>query len=426
MHKCDVVVLGAGISGLTAARNLAQAGVNTAIVEARDRVGGRIFTNHDGSLPVPVELGAEFIHGRPRSLWEVIDAAGLATWELEGSSGCYQNGRLSDCTLEESSKILEEIEDYRGADISFSQYLSGRQDGAEASWASSYVEGFNAADQAVIGVASLAKQQEAEDAIEGHRLFRIMKGYDQLPEFLLKGFHDAGGLLFTNVEAKEIRWRKGDVTIDCIRTPGSAERITARAAIITLPLGVLQADQVRIDPHPHQIFFHLRRLAFGNVHRITLVFDECFWNEGREEAISFLFSLDSMPPTWWTPSPIRAPVITGWVGGPKAEDRRLDSESLLREQSLATLAQLFSTDVGRLRAKLQRCFTHNWRKDRHTCGAYTYIPAGALDAPLHLTRPVDDTLFFAGEHTDTTGHWGTVHGALNSGLRVARDVAARF
>jgi monoamine oxidase len=65
---------------------------------------------------------------------------------------------------------------------------------------------------------------------------------------------------------------------------------------------------------------------------------------------------------------------------------------------------------------------HDWQADPFARGAYSYVPAGAADASLHLSYPVDGTLFFAGEHTDTSGHWGTVHAALRSGLRAAEQL----
>lgn len=430
VNKCDVVILGAGIAGLTAARNLAKAGAKVALVEARDRVGGRIFTHHDRSLPVPIELGAEFIHGRPPALWEAIDAAGLETWELEGSACCYENGSLGECAFDNRLNVIESLKDYRGADISFKDYLERQNIGVESAWASSYVEGFNAADQTVIGVLSLAKQQEAEDNIEGSTIFRIKAGYDELPQFLLNGFLAAGGVLYKNAEAREIRWRKGEVAVTCTGAVGaSSDVVAARAAVITIPLGVLMANSIRFDPHPDAAFFHLRRLAVGNARRVTLVFDDCVWSrkcssqDQEREGFSFLFSLDDRPSTWWTTSPLLSPVITGWMGGPKAEDKRFDDESFLTEQCVATIGKLLSFDA---RSRLRRGYTHNWRQDPYACGAYSYIPAGAMDAPQHVAQPVANTLFFAGEHTDLTGNWGTVHGAQSSGIRVARDVAGSF
>ena len=84
--NCDVIVLGAGIAGLTAARQLAQSGLRVRVIEARDRVGGRIFTQHIGAENV--ELGAEFVHGKPPILWSLMEEAGLQADELKGKHFC--------------------------------------------------------------------------------------------------------------------------------------------------------------------------------------------------------------------------------------------------------------------------------------------------------------------------------------------------
>src|ERR1700730_19155735 len=91
----DVVVIGAGMAGLTAARALAEAGLKVLVVEAQDRIGGRIWTRHVGEEAI--ELGAEFIHGRPPELWALIDEAGLETYERGGSQGCFDDAALRDC-----------------------------------------------------------------------------------------------------------------------------------------------------------------------------------------------------------------------------------------------------------------------------------------------------------------------------------------
>ena len=85
------------------------------------------------------------------------------------------------------------------------------------------------------------------------------------------------------------------------------------------------------------------------------------------------------------------------------------------------LARIFSLPIAYLRGQLIGCATHDWQTDPWTCGAYSYVPAGALETVLKLATPVADTLYFAGEHTDVTGHWGTVHAAMRSGIRAARQ-----
>ena len=127
----DVVVIGAGMAGLTAARVLAEAGLKVLVFEAQDRIGGRILTRHIGDEAI--ELGAEFIHGRPAELWALIDEAGLETYERGGARLCFEDGALSDCggEMDEIFDPLEALKDYTGPDMSFAAYLDRRADPGE-------------------------------------------------------------------------------------------------------------------------------------------------------------------------------------------------------------------------------------------------------------------------------------------------------
>src|SRR6202789_4454936 len=102
--KDDVVVIGAGMAGLTAARALAEAGLKVLVIEAEDRIGGRILTRHVGEEAI--ELGAEFVHGRPPELWALIDEAGLETYERDGAQVCFEDGALGDLGSE-SEDVFE-------------------------------------------------------------------------------------------------------------------------------------------------------------------------------------------------------------------------------------------------------------------------------------------------------------------------------
>ena len=136
--------------------------------------------------------------------------------------------------------------------------------------------------------------------------------------------------------------------------------------------------------------------------------------------MSFLFADEGLPRVWWTPSPHAVPQMTGWVGGPKVLGVRSDED--FAQTGLRSLAKMFRMTENELRALLIGWYTHDWQRDPLSLGAYSYAPKGALHASDAMAEPVDGTLFFAGEHTDTTGHWGTVHGALRSGLRAAEQV----
>ena len=163
----------------------------------------------------------------------------------------------------------------------------------------------------------------------------------------------------------------------------------------------------------------------GNARRFTLVFREPFWKHLQPadlRELSFLLSFSSMPPVWWTPHPAPGNTLTGWVGGPRSAALANLTPDQLAEVACKTLAQIFSLDPADIRDQLIACHTHDWQHDALSLGAYSYIAAGALDACSKMTLPADDTLYFAGEHTDTTGHWGTVHAAIRSGLRAAQQI----
>ena len=127
-------------------------------------------------------------------------------------------------------------------------------------------------------------------------------------------------------------------------------------------------------------------------------------------------------PTWWTQFPLQAPVITGWAGGTRADKLSLESEDSLLDHALESLSHIFVTPKGFLEKSLEEFYTHNWHEDSFTAGAYSYIPVGGVEAQSELARPLDDTLFFAGEATNDQGHHATVHGAIATGFRAAREM----
>jgi monoamine oxidase len=118
----------------------------------------------------------------------------------------------------------------------------------------------------------------------------------------------------------------------------------------------------------------------------------------------------------------RAPILTAWAGGPAAEGLLLREESIVVAQALNTLARLLGLKRERLEGLLETWHMHDWQADPLARGAYSYVPVGGLDASRALAAPVDDTLFFAGEATDTDGRNGTVHGAIASGWRAAAEI----
>ena len=396
MEIADTIVIGAGVAGLAAARELRGAGMRVLVLEARDRIGGRIHTVHDPGWPAPVELGAEFVHGRPPGIWQ----APLGIIELSGGHLCRQGGRLAPCgpLFKRLDRVFDGLD--TAPEQSFADYLEGCACPPELKpWAAAYVEGFNAAHKERVSVRSLAGDQRAADAIEGDRLFRVLGGYDAFVEWLGRGIEPR-----LSTPVREIRWQRDSVEVD--------GAFRAARAVVTVPLGVLQGGGVRFVPEP-PCLRALDRLEMGHAFRITLLFHEQLW----DEQAGFIHSLDAGVPTWWTLLPVHAPVITGWAAGPAAE--RLFGQDL-RAVALDSLSRLLGrNDLDRDLAGWRE---HDWSSDPYARGAYSYAKAGGMEARRQLAEPVEDTLYFAGEHTDTGGHGGTVHGAVATGLRAGRQV----
>ena len=437
IQTTEVVIVGAGAAGLAAARALAESGARVLLLEARDRVGGRIYTERVAS-GCSVEHGAEFVHGRAPDLWKVIEECGAEAVERSGrmlseeerGAGVTAGG---DDEEEDIFDRLQPLARLQGEDVPFGEWL---QTSSVPEWGkqalTGYVEGFNAADARRISARSLGVQQRAEDAIEGDRSWHISAGYSQLTDHLAERVDAAGGKIQLGCAVDAVRWRPGRVVVS---TKGGDFR--ARYCLITLPLGVLQAanasapGSVRLEPEPKALF-EARRLAMGEVVRFTLVFRERWWERAPHadaealRAMSFLFTRDRTPPVWWTRHPEREslPTLVGWGGGPRAAALRGRSAGELAETACLDLAGAFKIGAEELRRLLVSAHTHDWTEDRFARGAYSYVPAGALDAPEAMTAPEADTMFFAGEHTDTTGQWGTVHAALRSGLRAAQQIGA--
>ena len=409
----DVVVVGAGMAGLAAARTLAEAGIRVTLVEAQDRVGGRIHTLPGDELPI--ELGAEFIHGLPQELIDLVDEAGLTRFELEGETRCFLErqgtGRLEPCGPQrEVDELFDQLSNFdpAQADLSFAEFIVRRGLSPEAATlATNYVEGFNAADANRISILALAKQQAAEDLISGDRVFRVAEGYARVPEFLLQRFLATGGEWVPSAPVRSISWQPGSVKVET----DLGRVFQAAAVIVTLPLGVLQAGIVSFVPQP-KLLAVAAQLVMGPAARVVYEFDGRFWPDD----LGFFFAPQETPPTWWTTNPRPTSLLTGWMAGRKLSEL---NTSNLPDAGLAALSKILGVNTPQ---RLLRLHHHDWQTDVHSLGAYSYVSRGAIHASDALSLPVESTLFFAGEHTDVSGHWGTVHGALRSGYRAAKQV----
>ena len=294
-----------------------------------------------------------------------------------------------------------------------------------------FVEGFNAADHRVIGVAALARQQAIEDATEGDRMFHVRGGYAKVPEFLARQIRRLGGTITTESLAVALRWKQGSLEVDCLRH-GEIETYRGSAVVIALPLGVLQSNALKICPSPLQSIQLWSQIRVGHARRMAMYFSSRFWADSAEsngnrglDELSFLHSPSALFPVCWTKFPEQSSILVAWTGGPRADAIAGRSCQDLEGDATRDLAKIFGRNDAEFRKFLIQSHSHDWQRDPLALGSYSYLPAGALHVPDALSEPVESTLFFAGEHTDTTGNWGTVHGAMESGLRAADQILGR-
>jgi monoamine oxidase len=439
----DLIVVGAGAAGVTAAVKVARLGFSVLIVEARNRIGGRMFTLRDPVGKGPIELGAEFIHGLPPELWKPLVRHQSDIAEVAGEPWCSVNGQLSKCKFFSSVESILKKMNCRGKDESFLNFLDRRFPNSNANSnkqearrrALAYVTGFNAADPNKVGVHWLVQSMRAEEQIEGDRAFRSRNGYDDLLDIFRQELIESGVRVQTETVVKSIAWSRGRATVTA-RQDRKSLRLVAKRVLITLPLAVLQAPgrgsgAIRFSPNlPSKKLEALKTLQMGKVIRVTLRFRTRFWDTIRPDKnssetlsrMNYLFTHDNWFPTWWTRMPDRVPILTGWAPARSAERLSGKSQSFVVEQALSSLGSALKIRPGRLASLLEDAYFHDWQNDPFSRGAYSYGAVGSDGAQRDLASPLENTLFFAGEATDTTGHNGTVHGAIVSGHRAASQI----
>jgi monoamine oxidase len=332
----------------------------------------------------------------------------------------------------------------RGKDFPVSEYLdSARLPPLRRSMLKSFVEGWYAAHPERLSAQSLAdeasdrenrKGGEGEEEIRADKQFRIANGNDALMQWLRDGLDPDRTQLRLSTVAHIVAWKRGNVSVECHAGDGAPLEVSqARAAVITLPVAVLKAGALRFAPAIPAKQRALAGLEVGHVFKIVLRFREAFWDppeflkerrgngDSASKGLNFLHAAGVEIPTWWSSLPVRAPLLTGWVGGVVAETLLAEEPLSRLERSLVALSEVLAVPRRELEDQLDAWASHDWRADPFSRGAYSYIGVGGNGAPRALTRPVEGTLFFAGEATNAD-EIGTVAGALSSGRRAAREV----
>jgi len=347
-------------------------------------------------LGIPVELGAEFIHGEAEATYALLHRARIPAVMANREQRSLRGGRLVRInSFAEAQRAVQGAHLER--DVSFEELLSTRKISTRTrTFARMMVEGFDAADPERVSARSIIEEWGSLGAQP-----RPKGGYGALLDWLTGAVLRKGARLRLESPVKALTWRRGSV---------SANGVKARRAILTLPISLLKLKEKREA---------LKKLAAGPVVRVALAFDEEFWRRRAPDA-AFFHSPKAAFPTFWTPLPMRAPLLTCWAGGPKAARLTGRKPDLLVREAMHSVKSVFD----RL-PPLMGAYVQDWRADPWSRIGYSYLLVGGEGAREELAAPLKDTLFFAGEATDREES-GTVAGALRSGQRAAKEVLESF
>ena len=422
----DVIIIGAGAAGLIAALEIAETGRSVAVIDAKEQSGGRIRT-FSLENNYPFELGAEFVHGKLPVTLELAKKAVLETLDVKGRIWQKKDGELNEQEdfIEDFSDLQKKFKQLK-EDITVEEflnnYLQGKQFENLRFTLQNYVEGYYAAD--IKKASTFALRDELTKADDEQ--YRFKNGYQNLVEYLETECKKNGVEFFFSEPVWQLHWQKNKV--EAITEKGS---YLAKKAIVTVPIGVLQTEGITFSPSLPHIKEAAKQLGFGHVVKVNLWFEKAFWEDktinGNKnfDDLNFLFS-EEIIPTWWTQHPAKEPILTGWLGGPKAEMLQTKSEEEIIQKAIRSLSGIFNLDVIHLSQLLKKAKFYNWSADSDFNGAYSYAVLNGEKLMQRILQPVEGTIYFAGEGLHHGNEIGTVEAALQSGRTVSRQLVAVF
>ena len=427
----DVIIAGAGLAGLAAAERLSNSGLAVTVLEARDRVGGRVHAVTEPGIRSPLELGPEWFEG-DGPVARLIAARGGRLLEATGPFLYREEGTFhtDGAPPGGGGELRRRLAALQGPDRSLAAALADCC--ADPSLAGAreallgYVRGFHAADPEQLSLHWFLDAERNQSA--SLSAYRTPDGVGLAVTALRDGL-GASATIELATEIRAVRWRPGAVTVDAVRH-GEALHFMATAAIVALPAPILALDPaepgaVIFDPALDARRSALEQVATGEVVKLVLVFRDPFWRDDADLRDALFFSDPKQRvPTWWTPRPDTAPVLTAWLGGPAAKRWAGAAIGALRDAALESLAAITGRATTDLRAGLVAVHHHDWTRDPFARGAYTWMRVGGSGAPAVLAAPVAGTLFFAGEATCGEGRNATMEGAIGSGWRAADELLA--
>lgn len=420
----DVIIIGGGAAGLMAAKLLSESGKKILLLEAKERLGGRIHCIEDFSFPV--EGGAEFIHGNLKTTVALLKEAGLKKEKIKGNFCRITKGKwkTEDEPVEHWKTLIEKLKECKedtSIDVFLKEFLKAKKYDKVKRQFRKYIEGYDAADPKYANVFAIRIEMEGEH--EGQ--YRPVPDYYALINFLKVTCSKFNGIIKTGEAVKEIKNNKNVEVIT------SAKKYLCKQIIIAVPLGVLQSKKynksfIEFPSSIRKYITAAKKIGNGGVIKFLLEFDKAFWLEEKflkERKIpppSYIFS-DAVIPTWWTQYPHQKPLLTGWIAGPASTKLKDYSEKKFANLLLRSLALIFSMPIQELEGHLKKIKIMNWIKEPHILGGYSYSTLQTEKARDILLTSFENKFYFAGEYLPKNSS-STVDDALQSGILAAEKI----
>jgi len=427
--KADVIIIGGGASGLAAGKKIAKAGKKVFVLEARNRLGGRIHTLNVTGFSTHIEAGAEFVHGDMPATKSLLKEGDIEFFSTAGKYYRIKNGKFQKIRNLWITFLIVLSKAYSlKQDMPFSkfldQYLNKEKFKDVRETARAFVEGYDAAD--IKRASTFALRAEWKNFRQSDQ-YRLKGGHIKLIDFLSREIFKNNGEIFLSTVAKEIRWKPDYVEV--ISDKGKI--YSGRKALITVPLGVLQSKpedeaHIRFSPGLPEKLEAAKSIGYGTATKVFLEFKDAFWesseNKIRKMPELGLLISDTPFTACWTQLPNKTPLLTVWLAGPQAEKNRNTSDENIISMALDALSYIFNADKSFLTKNLCAGKVVNWQTDPFSLGAYSYATVESNEAKKILVQPVEDTLFFAGEALSEGTAMGTVEEALANGIKMAKEL----
>jgi len=409
----DVIVVGAGISGLSAADHLINIGKDILVLEARDRVGGRIWSHSWNGITI--EEGANWIHtsdGNP--LTKFADKHGFTTYETPlNSMVVYLNGR--EINNDEYGYIVNQFWSHifakqgKGEDESLSKTVNDFKINKSLSFDDKIILNYLANSE-------ISNEYGTDMENLSRDYFDISKGYDDGELILLGGLQQIIDVLQegVNVRLNHIV-TKIEYQDDRVIVYTKNKQFYSRKVLVTVPLGVLKSGDIEFLPTlPKKKQNAISELGMGLLQKHWLLFNEVFWDED----VIWILSTNEQNWECMNYTHTGKPILLCFSMGKYAKYQELLPESNITSDIMNVLRNTYGQNIP---DPVDVYFT-KWASDKFSYGAYSFTSVGNTPETYYeISAPIDGLIYFAGEHTNKN-YPATIHGAYLSGLRAAKSM----